>query len=78
MFLIFQLRRLNVWPVDDYGVRKGYALAYGLSELPTPRELQAEGERFRPLRTVAAWYCWRAVDTILPGVNPEGRGRSAR
>src|SRR5882762_10400373 len=61
MFLIFQLRRLDVWPVGDYGVRKGYALAYGLPTLPTPKELQALGERFRPYRTVAAWYCWRAV-----------------
>jgi len=61
MFLIFQLRRLDVWPVGDYGVRKGYALAYGLKQLPTPKELQALGERFWPYRTVAAWYCWRAV-----------------
>ena len=61
MFLIFQLRRLDVWPVDDYGVRKGYALAYGLRDLLTPKQLEVEGERFRPYRTVAAWYCWRAV-----------------
>jgi len=61
MFLIFQLRRLDVWPVDDYGVRKGYALAYRLKALPTPKELQVAGERFRPYRTVAAWYCWQAV-----------------
>lgn len=61
MFLIFQLRRLDVWPVGDYGVRTGYALAYGLRKLPTPQRLEAEGERFRPYRTVAAWYCWQAV-----------------
>lgn len=61
MFLIFQLRRLDVWPVGDYGVRQGYALAYGLRKLPTPRRLESEGDRFRPYRTVAAWYCWRAV-----------------
>jgi DNA-3-methyladenine glycosylase II len=67
MFLIFQLRRLNVWPVDDYGVRKGYAMLYRLPELPKPRELNVLGERFQPYRTVAAWYCWRAVDTVLPG-----------
>ena len=66
MFLIFQLRRLDVWPVDDYGVRKGWARIHGLPELPAPRALGAEGERFRPIRTVAAWYCWRAVDTVLP------------
>jgi 3-methyladenine DNA glycosylase/8-oxoguanine DNA glycosylase len=67
MFLIFQLRRPDVWPVDDYGVRKGYQLAYGLPELPSPRELRAEGERFRPYRTVAAWYMWRAVDLAVAG-----------
>jgi DNA-3-methyladenine glycosylase II len=61
MFLIFQLRRLDVWPVDDYGVRQGWTLAYGLPALLKPKELQAEGERFRPYRTVVAWYCWQAV-----------------
>jgi DNA-3-methyladenine glycosylase II len=66
MFLIFQLRRLDVWPVDDYGVRKGWARAHKLNDLPAPRALQAEGETFRPYRTIAAWYCWRAVDTVLP------------
>jgi DNA-3-methyladenine glycosylase II len=67
MFLIFQLRRIDVWPVDDYGVRKGYARAYTLTELPKPKELGALGERFRPYRSVAAWYCWRAVEA------PDGR-----
>ena len=61
MFLMFQLRRPDVWPVDDYGVRKGWATAHRLKELPTPRALEAEGEKFRPYRSVAAWYCWRAV-----------------
>jgi DNA-3-methyladenine glycosylase II len=66
MFLMFQLRRLDVWPVDDYGVRKGWASTHRLKEPPAPKALQAEGERFRPYRSVAAWYCWRAVDTVLP------------
>lgn len=66
MFLIFQLRRLDVWPVDDLGVRKGWAIAHRLADLPTPRELAALGEVFKPHRTVAAWYCWRANDTVLP------------
>jgi len=61
MFLIFQLRRLDVWPVEDYGVRQGYSLVYGLRRLLTPKQLEIKGERFRPYRTVAAWYCWRAV-----------------
>jgi len=61
MFLIFQLGRLDVWPVDDLGVRKGYALAYDMAQLPTPKQLEILGDRFRPYRTVVAWYCWRAV-----------------
>lgn len=61
MFLLFRLGRLDVWPVADYGVRKGYALAYGLPDLPGPRDLEKLGDPFRPYRSVAAWYCWRAV-----------------
>jgi len=66
MFLMFQLRRLDVWPVDDLGVRKGYARAYGLALVPPPRALGLLGEAFRPYRSVAAWYCWRVMDE-LPG-----------
>ncbi len=66
MFLMFQLGRLDVWPIGDLGVRKGYATAWGLPEMPTPKELDAYGETFRPYRSVAAWYCWRAVDTVVP------------
>jgi DNA-3-methyladenine glycosylase II len=62
MFLIFTLGRLNVWPVDDYGVRAGYAVAYGLAEMPKPKPLRDLGEAFQPYRSVAAWYCWRAAD----------------
>ena len=65
MFLIFQLRRLDVWPVDDYGVRKGWTLAHRKRELIKPKALMAEGEIFRPYRTIAAWYCWRAVENIV-------------
>ena len=65
MFLIFQLRRLDVWPVDDYGVRKGWTIAHRKREMITPRALQAEGEKFRPYRTIAAWYCWRAVENLV-------------
>ena len=66
MFLMFQLGRLDVWPVDDLGVRKGYARIAGLANAPSAKELGPLGERFRPYRSVAAWYCWRAVDTIIP------------
>jgi DNA-3-methyladenine glycosylase II len=65
MFLIFQLGRLDVWPVDDLGVRKGYARLYRLEDLPAPRDLEVRGEPFRPYRSIAAWYCWRAVDTLV-------------
>ena len=61
MFLIFQLRRLDVWPVGDLGVRRGYGLAWQVPE-PTARELKPLGEPFRPYRSVAAWYCWRAAE----------------
>jgi DNA-3-methyladenine glycosylase II len=71
MFLIFQLRRLDVWPVDDYGVRTGWSLAYGLPDLLKPKQLQAEGDRFRPYRTVVAWYCWQAVHESR--AKPSGR-----
>ena len=52
--------------VDDLGVRKGYARLYGLRDMPAPKELELLGDPFRPYRSVAAWYCWRAVDTVLP------------
>lgn len=68
MFLIFQLRRPDVWPVDDYGIRKGFAAIHRLDAPPTPKVLDPLGEIYRPYRSVAAWYCWRAVDTILPAV----------
>jgi len=67
MFLMFQLGRPDIWPVDDLGVRKGYSLIYGLRGMPLARDLEPLGERFRPYRSVVAWYCWRAVDTVVPG-----------
>ena len=62
MLLLFDLGRLDVWPVDDYGVRKGYAKTFRKKELPKPKELHAIGEKWRPYRSVAAWYFWRALD----------------
>ncbi|HZI16674.1 MAG TPA: DNA-3-methyladenine glycosylase [Myxococcus sp.] len=62
MLLIFRLGRPDVLPVDDYGVRKGFMLAYGLPDMPRPKELLAHGERWRPWRTVASWYLWRATE----------------
>ncbi|MEA2534299.1 MAG: DNA-3-methyladenine glycosylase [Actinomycetota bacterium] len=61
MFLIFQLRRLDVWPTGDLGVRRGYGLAWKVP-MPSARELEPLGEPFRPYRSVVAWYCWRAAE----------------
>ncbi len=63
MFLMFTLHRLDVWPVGDLGVRNGWARAHGQPEPPSPDELRVLGERFRPYRSVVAWYCWAAVDS---------------
>ena len=62
MLLIFQLGREDVLPADDFGVRNGFRIAYQLSAMPTVKELLAHGERWRPHRTTAAWYLWRAAD----------------
>lgn len=61
MFLLFELQRPDVWPVDDLGVRHGWKLIHGDAELLKPKALQAEGERFRPYRSVVALFCWHAV-----------------
>ena len=60
IFLMFQLRRLDVWPTGDLGVRRGFAAAWQIPE-PTPKVLDALGEPYHPYRTVVAWYCWRAA-----------------
>ena len=62
MLLIFKLGRMDVLPVNDYGVRKGFAVAYRKKELPKPAELMARGECWRPFRSVASWYLWRALE----------------
>lgn len=62
MFLIFTLGRPDVLPLDDYGVRKGFARTFGREVLPKPKELAALGEKWRPFRTTASWYLWRALD----------------
>jgi DNA-3-methyladenine glycosylase II len=62
MLLIFTLGRTDVLPATDYGVRKGFALVFGWRDLPTPKELLAHGECWRPHRSTAAWYMWRALE----------------
>lgn len=66
MVLLFALRRPDVWPVGDGGVRRGYARLYGLAAVPTAFELEALGERFRPHRSLAAWYLWRQLEILTP------------
>ena len=62
MLLIFQLGRPDVLPVDDFGVRNGFRIAYGRRSMPTPKQVLRHGRRWKPYRTVAAWYLWRAAD----------------
>ncbi|HEX4001117.1 MAG TPA: hypothetical protein VHX36_00620 [Candidatus Acidoferrales bacterium] len=66
MFLIFRLGRPDVLPIHDYGVQKGFALTYRRKAIPKPKELLKFGERWRPYRTVASWYMWRAVELAGP------------
>ena len=60
VFLMFQLRRLDIWPTGDLAVRRGYALAWQIP-VPAPKELDVLGEPYRPYRSIVAWYCWRAA-----------------
>jgi len=62
MFLIFALRRPDVWPTGDLGVRAGYARILGLEDVPGEKDLVPLGEPYRPWRSAAAWYCWRALE----------------
>jgi DNA-3-methyladenine glycosylase II len=61
MFLLFQLRRPDVWPIDDLGVRNGWARIHAMAAPPTPKALEVLGDVLRPYRSTAAWYCWRAM-----------------
>lgn len=62
MFMMFQLGRLDIWPTGDLGVRRGWERIHNLKEEITPAKLDQKGEKFRPHRSVVAWYCWRVVD----------------
>ena len=62
MLLIFRLGRSDVLPADDYGVRKGFAAVFRKRALPSPKDITRRGERWRPYRTVASWYLWRAAE----------------
>ena len=73
MFLMFELRRLDVWPVDDLGVRQGFGLAWGIDPPPAPKPLLALGDPFRPYRSILARYCWEAVALHRGGTDPSLR-----
>lgn len=66
MYLMFRLRRPDVWPTGDLGVRQGYAKAHGLDDPPSARELEPLGASYRPWRSAAAFYCWRILETEAP------------
>jgi DNA-3-methyladenine glycosylase II len=84
MFLLFQLHRPDVWPVDDLGVRNGWARIHEMETPPLPKALFALGERLRPYRSTAAWYCWRAAAPMPAAARPrtpvkaEGRRSPSR
>lgn len=61
MFMMFQLGRLDIWPTGDLGVRRGWEKIYKLKEEIEPKALEKKGEKFRPYRSVVAWYCWRTL-----------------
>ena len=82
MMLMFRMGRPDVLPVDDFGVRKGFSLVYGLPDMPTRKQLFEHGERWRPFRTVASWYMWRAnelpEDVLAQLVRANGKRGSAK
>jgi DNA-3-methyladenine glycosylase II len=82
MFLIFRLGRPDVLPIHDLGVRKGWAITYGKKHMPKPKELLKFGERWRPYRTVASWYMWRACQRVGPAalrrIRPARPGKAKR
>jgi len=78
MLLMFHFGRQDVLPVDDFGVRNGFRLAFRLKGMPKPRALLAYGERWAPYRSAAAWYLWRAVELHRDGKLPKHAGRAPR
>ncbi len=78
MFLIFRLGRPDVLPIHDYGVQKGFAITYGKKYIPKPKELLKFGERWRPYRTVASWYMWRAVHLAGPAARKITKAKPAK
>ena len=77
MFLIFGLSRPDVWPILDFGVRKGLGLTFGKRGVPTPKQAQPYGRKFSPYGSVAAWYFWRACE-LAPAKPPASRSRKPK
>jgi DNA-3-methyladenine glycosylase II len=73
MMLMFHMQRPDILPVDDFGIRNGFRLAYGLKGMPTPKALAQFGERWKPFRSIAAWYLWRANDLAKQNLLPKPR-----
>ena len=78
MFLMFRLGRPDVLPIHDYGVQKGWAITYRKKYIPKPKDLLKFGERWRPYRTVASWYMWRAVHLAGPAARKIKKAKPAR
>jgi DNA-3-methyladenine glycosylase II len=78
MLLMFHFGRQDVMPADDFGVRKGFQLAYGLKGMPKPKALLAYAERWKPYRSAGAWYMWRAIELHKEGKLPTRVGRAPR
>ena len=78
MLLMFHFGRQDVMPADDYGVRQGFRLAYGLKGLPKPKALLAYAEKWKPYRSAGAWYLWRAIELHQQGKLPKRVGRAPR
>ncbi len=78
MLLMFHFGRPDVMPADDFGVRNGFRLAYGLKGMPKPKALLAFSERWKPHRSAGAWYLWRAVELHQQGKLPKRMGRAPR
>ena len=78
MLLMFHFGRQDVMPVDDFGVRKGFQLAYGLKGMPKPKALLVYAERWKPYRSAGAWYMWRAIELHKEGKLPKRVGRAPR
>ena len=66
MFLMFTMGRLDVWPVGDLAVRRGWQISHGLKEMPNEKQMQPLGDPFSPYRSIAAWYCWRVLEPQEP------------